>query len=400
MRKLNIFILIFITFLSFNFKVNASSDAKTLAELRKELSNLKSQKTTQDNKKANTKEQINTAKNDIYTNKTAIDEGRAKIEEAKQEIEELNYDISKGKELIKELLSQYQQSKSDNIYLEYIFEATSYADLIYRYEVIEQLLDFKDEQVENWKNKITQNEELQVELTKKEEELNNNIASLEKSITSLNNDLSEITEITMDIEDEIDATNELIKYYEKLGCKENENLDDCVKIKGDTGFSKPLTKGTITSYFGYRIHPIYGYNKFHSGIDIGGNSEGTSVYATANGKVGMIINNTSKKTCGGKQVYIYHTINGKKYTSAYLHLLSINVKVGDSVTANTVIGAVGGGKKTQSWESCSTGAHLHFTIAEGWYGSTYTSYSTFLAKTLDPQEILKLPNKYTYWYSR
>lgn len=400
MRKLNIFILILITFLSFNFKVNASSDAKTLAELRKELSNLKSQKTTQDNKKANTKEQINTAKNDIYTNKTAIDEGRAKIEEAKQEIEELNYDISKGKELIKELLSQYQQSKSDNIYLEYIFEATSYADLIYRYEVIEQLLDFKDEQVENWKNKITQNEELQVELTKKEEELNNNIASLEKSITSLNNDLSEITEITMDIEDEIDATNELIKYYEKLGCKENENLDDCVKIKGDTGFSKPLTKGTITSYFGYRIHPIYGYNKFHSGIDIGGNSEGTSVYATANGKVGMIINNTSKKTCGGKQVYIYHTINGKKYTSAYLHLLSINVKVGDSVTANTVIGTVGGGKKTQSWESCSTGAHLHFTIAEGWYGSTYTSYSTFLAKTLDPQEILKLPNKYTYWYSR
>ena len=204
----------------------------------------------------------------------------------------------------------------------------------------------------------------------------------------------------MDIQDEIDATSELIKYYTNLGCKENENLDACVNVKGDTGFRKPLVKGTITSYFGYRIHPIYGYSKFHSGTDIGGNKEGTNVYASANGKVGMIISNTSKKTCGGKQVYIYHTINGKKYTTAYLHLLSINVKVGDSVTSNTVIGLVGGGSKTQSWESCSTGAHLHFTIAEGWYGSTYSSYSTFLAKTLDPKKILKLPNKYTYWYSR
>lgn len=400
MRKIKIIIFALIIMFSSVSFVNASSDAKTLAELRIALNNLKKQKKAQDAKKSNTKSQINSAQNNIYNSKNAIDEGRNKIETAKKEIEELTFDISKGKESIKELLNQYQQSKSDNIYLEYLFKATSYADLIYRYGILEQLIDFKDAQIDSWKEKITKNEELQKDLEAKEIELNNNIASLEKSITSLNNNLSEITEITMDIQDEIDATSELIKYYTNLGCKENENLDDCVNVKGDTGFRKPLVKGTITSYFGYRIHPIYGYSKFHSGTDIGGNKEGTNVYASANGKVGMIISNTSKKTCGGKQVYIYHTINGKKYTTAYLHLLSINVKVGDSVTSNTVIGLVGGGSKTQSWESCSTGAHLHFTIAEGWYGSTYSSYSTFLAKTLDPQKILKLPNKYTYWYSR
>lgn len=400
MRKIKIIIFALIIMFSSVSFVNASSDAKTLAELRTALNNLKKQKNAQDAKKRNTKSQINSAQNNIYNSKNAIDEGRNKIETAKKEIEELTFDISKGKESIKELLNQYQQSKSDNIYLEYLFKATSYADLIYRYGILEQLIDFKDAQIDSWKEKITKNEELQKDLEAKEIELNNNIASLEKSITSLNNNLSEITEITMDIQDEIDATSELIKYYTNLGCKENENLDACVNVKGDTGFRKPLVKGTITSYFGYRIHPIYGYSKFHSGTDIGGNKEGTNVYASANGKVGMIISNTSKKTCGGKQVYIYHTINGKKYTTAYLHLLSINVKVGDSVTSNTVIGLVGGGSKTQSWESCSTGAHLHFTIAEGWYGSTYSSYSTFLAKTLDPKKILKLPNKYTYWYSR
>jgi murein DD-endopeptidase MepM/ murein hydrolase activator NlpD len=201
----------------------------------------------------------------------------------------------------------------------------------------------------------------------------------------------------MDTQDEINSTQELINYYVNLGCGENEDLDACVSVKGDTKFQKPLVRGTITSYYGYRIDPIRGYTKFHSGVDIGGNREGTNVYSAANGMVGKIIRRAS---CGGNQVYVYHTISGKKYTTMYMHLLTINVSIGDKVTANTVVGTVGGGSGTSGWETCSTGAHLHFTIANGWYGKTYLSYSTFLASTVDPKEILNLPSKYTYWYSR
>lgn len=392
-------LIILVSLLVFIPSVNASS-AKTLAELRKELTALKNKKASQESQKKKTKEEISNAKNNIYNSQTAITEGREKIEAAKNEIEVLTGDIESTKESIKKLMNSYQLLQGDNIYLEYIFEAESYADLVYRYEVVNQILDYNNSQINEWEEKVEYNEELQVTLAKEEEELNKKIASLEKEIDSLGNDLLSITDIVMDIQEQIDGVAELIKYYEGLGCKENQDLDECVSIKGDTMFRKPLTKGTITSYFGYRIHPIYGYKKFHSGVDLGGNKEGTNVYSTANGKVGMIVNNTSKKICGGKQVYIYHTINGKKYTSGYMHLLSINVKVGDSVNSNTVIGTVGGGSKTQSWESCSTGPHLHFMIASGWYGSTYTSYSTFVSNLSDPQKILKLPNKYTYWYSR
>lgn len=392
-------LIILVSLLVFIPSVNASS-AKTLAELRKELTALKNKKASQESQKKKTKEEIANAKNNIYNSQTAITEGREKIEAAKNEIEVLTGDIESTKESIKRLMNSYQLLQGDNIYLEYIFEAESYADLVYRYEVVNQILDYNNSQINEWEEKVEYNEELQITLAKEEEELNKKIVSLEKEIDSLGNDLLSITDIVMDIQEQINGVAELIKYYEGLGCKENQDLDECVSIKGDTMFRKPLTKGTITSYFGYRIHPIYGYNKFHSGVDLGGNKEGTNVYSTANGKVGMIVNNTSKKICGGKQVYIYHTINGKKYTSGYMHLLSINVKVGDSVNSNTVIGRVGGGKKTQSWESCSTGPHLHFMIASGWYGSTYTSYSTFVSNLSDPQKILKLPNKYTYWYSR
>ena len=392
-------LIILVSLLVFIPSVNASS-AKTLAELRKELTALKNKKASQESQKKKTKEEIANAKNNIYNSQTAITEGREKIETAKNEIEVLTGDIESTKESIKRLMNSYQLLQGDNIYLEYIFEAESYADLVYRYEVVNQILDYNNSQINEWEEKVEYNEELQITLAKEEEELNKKIVSLEKEIDSLGNDLLSITDIVMDIQEQINGVAELIKYYEGLGCKENQDLDECVSIKGDTMFRKPLTKGTITSYFGYRIHPIYGYNKFHSGVDLGGNKEGTNVYSTANGKVGMIVNNTSKKICGGKQVYIYHTINGKKYTSGYMHLLSINVKVGDSVNSNTVIGTVGGGAKTQSWESCSTGPHLHFMIASGWYGSTYTSYSTFVSNLSDPQKILKLPNKYTYWYSR
>ena len=392
-------LIILVSLLVFIPSVNASS-AKTLAELRKELTALKNKKASQESQKKKTKEEVTNAKNNIYNSQTAITEGREKIEAAKNEIEVLTGDIESTKESIKRLMNSYQLLQGDNIYLEYIFEAESYADLVYRYEVVNQILDYNNSQINEWEEKVEYNEELQVTLANEEEELNKKIASLEKEIDSLGNDLLSITDIVMDIQEQIDGVAQLIKYYEGLGCKENQDLDECVSIKGDTMFRKPLTKGTITSYFGYRIHPIYGYKKFHSGVDLGGNKEGTNVYSTANGTVGMIVNNTSKKICGGKQVYIYHTINGKKYTSGYMHLLSINVKVGDSVNSNTVIGTVGGGAKTQSWESCSTGPHLHFMIASGWYGSTYTSYSTFVSNLSDPQKILKLPNKYTYWYSR
>ena len=396
MKKIIVLLLTIILFIPNVFATNA----RTLGELKSELAALKSKKANQEYKKKRTNNEIESARNNIYTSQNEITQNREKIENAKKEVEELNNEIASTKESIKRLINSYELLQGDNIYLEYIFQAESYADLVYRYEVVNQILGYNNSQIESWESKVTYNEQLQVDLAKQEEELNKKIASLESSIDSLGSDLEKISDITMDIQEQIDGINSLIKYYEGLGCKDNQDLNECVSVKGDTMFRKPLIKGTITSYFGYRIDPIRGSYRFHSGTDIGGNAEGTNVYATANGVVGMIIDNTSKKICGGRQVYIYHTINGKKYTSGYMHLLDINVKVGDKVTSETVIGHVGGGRKTQSWESCSTGAHLHFMLGYGWYGSTYSSYSTWISNLFDAKKTLNLPNKYTYWYSR
>lgn len=374
-----------------------ATNAKTIAELRTELNTLKKKKATNDANKNQTQGQINAAKNNIYSAQEEINQGKIQIEEAKKEIAKLDKDIADGEESLQKLMNSYQIAKGDNIYLEYLFESKSYADFVYRYAVIKQIVAYNKEQIDAWEAKVTYNKQLQVDLANKETELNSKIASLETNIDSLGDKLSEYTDIVMDIQDEIDSTQELLNYYIKLGCGENEDLDACVSVKGDTRFTKPLARGTITSYFGYRIDPIKGYTKFHSGVDIGGNREGTNIYSMANGMVGKIIR---KASCGGNQVYVYHTINGKLYTSMYMHLLNINVSIGDKVTSQTVVGTVGGGSGTKAWERCSTGAHLHFTIATGWYGKTYVNYSTFLANTLNPKDLLNLPSKGIFWYSR
>ena len=394
-----LYILIISLFITYTFTIaNAATKAKTIKELRSELSALKSTKKENENKKNKTKSEISKSNQSITNAKNEITVNQNKIEQSKIDIVNLNTEIENTKESIKDTMKAYQLTDGENVYLEYVFDAKSYEDLVYRYAIVEQIIDYNNGQIEKYNDLIKKNEQLQLDLAEREIELNNQIDSLSNKIDELGNQLEEITEHTMDIQDEIDSTQELIDYYVKLGCDENQDLSECVSIKGDTSFRKPLSKGTITSYYGYRINPLTGKGtKFHSGVDIGGNKEGTNVYASANGMVGKIIRRAS---CGGNQVYVYHTINGVKYTTSYWHLLSINVKIGDKVDSTTVVGTVGGGGQTRSYDKCSTGAHLHYMIAKGWYGETYTTYSKFLANTLNPKDILKLPSKGTYWYSR
>ncbi|MDO4376196.1 MAG: peptidoglycan DD-metalloendopeptidase family protein [bacterium] len=400
MRKKIFIVLLLIVMIVPVYSVKAASSANTIAELRKEIAALKAKKQAQSSAKSQTQSQINATTNSLNQTKNEINEGRRQIEEAKTQIEQLNKDIKDGEENIKNLLNSQQINSADNAYLDYIFKATSYADFVYRYTVIKQIIDYNKDQINAWQEKISDNEQLQVDLANKEVELNNKVATYESDIDKLGDKLSEYSDIVMDIQDEIDSTQELLNYYVKLGCGENQNIYECISVKGDTTFRKPLVRGTITSYYGYRIDPLTGKStKFHSGDDIGGNKEGTNVYATANGTVGKIIR---KASCGGNQVYVWHTIGGKKYTSLYMHLLTINVSIGDKVDSNTVVGTVGGGKGTWAWETCSTGAHLHFTLATGWYGdkNSYLSYSKFLANTIDPKQTLNLPSKGIWWYSR
>ena len=87
------FILLFIP------NVFATTNAKTLGELKSELNALKNKKANQEYEKKRTKNEIESARTNIYNSQNEITQNREKIENAKKEIEELNKDIASTKEI-------------------------------------------------------------------------------------------------------------------------------------------------------------------------------------------------------------------------------------------------------------------------------------------------------------
>jgi murein DD-endopeptidase MepM/ murein hydrolase activator NlpD len=102
----------------------------------------------------------------------------------------------------------------------------------------------------------------------------------------------------------------------------------------------------ITSIFGWRVHPITGDWRFHSGTDLGA-PMGTPVLAAYSGRVSVA------EFLGGYGLSILLDHNQGKQETRYAHLSEVFVKPGQWVQQGTVIGLVGS-------TGNSTGPHLHF----------------------------------------
>lgn len=383
--------------------VSAASKDNTLRGLRSELSALQAKKKANANKKALTQSEINNKNNQINDSYNKINESEQKISEAKVLIAETDKKIEELKVKNKELMAYFQIMQGENTYLEFVADAASMTELIMRNDAVSKLAEYQQNKVNELNDLIKENEQLQVDLIKYEEELERNINSYKNTVTSLQDDLSSLNEIGMDIDDEIRSKQELIKAYEQMGCKEDEDLDACAAVAGNVKWLKPLNKGRINSIFGVRTDPFTGKKKVHQAVDIGGNAEGTNVYAVGNGVIiGTVdavatYNSKGKKTCGGNQVYLQLVVAGKTYVVQYAHLLKVNVKVGQKVSATTVIGQQGGGNGTKKWESCSTGTHLHFGVSQGTPKKNQSLYSFFVANVIVPPGF---PGKGAWFYSR
>jgi len=130
------------------------------------------------------------------------------------------------------------------------------------------------------------------------------------------------------------------------------------------GFMFPVAvPSPITSLFGWRIHPISGNRRFHTGTDIGA-AMGTPVLAAYSGTVEI-----ADWVGGyGKTVILNH---GNNQQTLYGHMSEIIVKPGETVEKGMVIGRIGS-------TGNSTGPHLHFEVrqltSEGWVATNPGAY--------------------------
>lgn len=377
----------------------------TLKEMKEELEDLKQQKKNNEHEQEVTeaeKEAKNKAIADTYYK---IEENRKQIEAAKQDIDNSEQRIAELEEQTNKLMTYYQILQGNNSYLEFITDSSSMTELIMRSDAIEQLSSYNQDKLLELENLIKETEQKQVDLTKYENELNENLATYQKQLEEINSSLLQFSDISITIDEEIETLEEVIEANENMGCKDSETPNACAlriaqeSEQDDTdyiwyvnnyGWLKPVIKGRISSNFGWRSVP--GQSSYHSGIDIAV-SEGTNVYPAASG---VVVRTVSRSSCGGNQIYIQAIVNGDVYTMQYAHLLEVYVSVGDFVDVNDVI-ALSGGYSTASryggYDTCTTGAHLHFGVSVG----AYTSFSNYTANLINPPGF---PNKGSWFYSR
>lgn len=376
-----------------------SIKAKTLNDYRNELQALRNEKQQAESMQEQTKEEIEKTKREIDEASVSIVTAKEEVDKTKEEIKSLEKEIAKKEEEIKDLVVFLQVSNSESFYLNYIFGAKGFTDFIYRVSVTNQLTSKNDKLVDEMNNLIKTNEEKIKELEKKQKELAELSASLQKKIASLGSNLTSYSETAADIDTQIGSMERLISYYESKNCAENEDVSRCdTGVPFDSSWNRPLKSGVVTDEFGMRYHPTLYVWRLHSGIDLGGNYEGTPVYAPASGKVVALY---WQESCGGNQVIMNHIVDGGYYTTQYMHLLNINVSVGQVVEKGQQIATVGGGNSTSWYDGCSTGEHLHFMVAKGHYlGSgphSYSSYATYYENLFDARDIVWFP-AYGVWF--
>lgn len=123
-------------------------------------------------------------------------------------------------------------------------------------------------------------------------------------------------------------------------------------FSGDAAsFLQRPVPGEVSSPYGYRIHPIFGYWGLHDGLDMASPC-GTPTLAPA---AGTVIAEYYSDVFGNRVFIDLGQVNGKNMTAVFNHLGSARVSVGQRVSRGEPVAYVG----STGW---STGCHLHFTV--------------------------------------
>lgn len=146
--------------------------------------------------------------------------------------------------------------------------------------------------------------------------------------------------------------------YPRMNAEQRKHFEILMRSKGNRQYvGNPFDFNWlpyVTSYYGYRIHPISGDKNYHKGVDIG-LPTGTEIHAGFDGTVTAIGHDA-----GGYGNYVVVqmiTNSGEVIEAKYAHCNSLLVSVGQFVETGDVIATVGN-------TGNSTGPHLHLEVVK------------------------------------
>lgn len=314
-------------------------------------------------------QQILTVNEQITTYGLLIADKQEELDQAKQHLRDLT---QKNKERIRAM-----EENGSLTYWAVLFEANSFSDLLDRMEMVEEIaaadkrrleeMDAAAQEVEAAQDalevekaqlEVTRQEldDMQVVLEEKRAKADALLAELHAKGEEFNQMMDEAEEKEQEFVQQIaqaekEYNNAVKQEQQNSAPPPSDNHYGVDEMPGNTvdgiTWLRPCKYVYLSSPYGWRIHPVYGYPKFHTGVDLAG-PQGTPIVASRAGTV------TAATYNSGSGYYV--TINHHDgFSTSYMHMTHYIVSPGDKVTAGQVIGYMGS-------TGVSTGPHLHFNI--------------------------------------
>lgn len=363
-------ILVSLILFSLCFNVTMFSFATSVTDLQNQKNEKADEKEELEDKKEEVTAQKNEALSKINELSSQISDSQNKLDELNTKVQELEASIkTKEKELQdaeekqkeqeetleKRLIAQYKTGKVD--YWSILLNPDGFLNFFANLHNIEKIAKIDSELIETIKTEKENIERQKQELTEQKSEVKAAKAEAEKENVVLknakavkNSEVAKLSEAEKSLQEQIDQYDkemaDLQAQIKKLQ-EANQNNSSFTYTGGQLGWPVPSSH-SISSYYGYRIHPIYHVNKLHTGIDIGGADWGAPFVAAEDGVVIKAGNNGGYGLC----VIIDH---GKGISTLYGHGSAIYVSAGQTVKKGQTVLGIGS-------SGVSTGKHAHFEV--------------------------------------
>ncbi len=285
-----------------------------------------------------------------------IAEADAKIAEKEAEIAAYEVKIQENDAVFRERLRAMDESNTSD-YIDLLLNAKSLSDFMARVETVREITEY-DQGIINemiaLKNGVEASKNEIVAHRNEQQEARNLVQGKQTALDAkINEKLSYIQSLEKDL-----------KKYDSLiqaATAQEESLKQSIAAQSSTGdasngrivysggkFCWPAPSYSyISSPYGYRIHPVYGTKKFHSGLDLAAPG-GSPILAAADGTVRFAGWNGGYGNC----LIIDH---GNGISTLYGHARSLLVSSGARVSKGQKVALVG-------TTGTSTGNHLHFEV--------------------------------------
>jgi len=328
-------------------------------EIKKELDEKKGERQEAERKKRVVDDEIGSLVTEIDALNKKIKNNEIELEKIEEEIAAIEDKISESDALLKKRL-RVMYEKGTSSYLDIIFSAESFSDMLVRADMIAQIVDSDQEMM---KGLLEQKAKIE-EAKKKIEEIKAENESARNDILSQKKTLDAKSAESQGIIDDLRSDEAYLQEQYNLRVAENNRIlreiEAARRANGNTSPSAytggqlgwPSTqRGTITSEFGQRT--FRGKLDNHTGIDIG-LPMGTPVLAAEDGVV------LSSGWRNGGYGYCV-TIDHGSITTLYAHNSVLQCSAGQRVKRGDQIALVGS-------TGNSTGPHIHFGVIDNTTG--------------------------------